>query len=206
MQSIFLLLAPVLFAASLYMTYGRCVLAVGGEKYSIISPRWTTRVFVFGDIFSFLIQSSGAGIQAQKNGLEMGQHIIVGGLIFQLLMFGLFIYIVLSFNVRFRRQHAVGRAPDDVPWQSCLVMLYATSAMIVVRNTFRVVEFGMGSDSYLLQNEWPVYVFDGLLMLATMACYFVWYPSTLRSGRRDSSTQLTSVDTGYGSERREYKP
>ncbi len=206
MQSIFLLLAPVLFAASLYMTYGRCVLAVGGASNSIISPRWTTRVFVFGDVFSFLIQAGGAGIQAQKNGLEMGQHVVVGGLIFQLLMFGFFIFIVVSFHVRFRRQHAIGRVPADVPWQSCLIMLYVTSAMIVVRNTFRVVEFGMGSDSYLLQNEWPVYVFDGLLMLVTMACFFVWYPSTLRRGRGDSSTQLTSVDTGYGSERRDYKP
>lgn len=44
MQSVLLLLAPVLFAATLYMTLGRVITAVRGEQYSFIPPRWLTRV------------------------------------------------------------------------------------------------------------------------------------------------------------------
>ncbi len=195
LQSIFLLLAPVLFAASLYMTYGRCVLAVGGDRYSLISPCWTTRVFVFGDIFSFLIQSSGAGLLVKGGDPAMGEHIIVGGLIFQVLIFAFFIYVAFHFNTRFRGRPVIDHYPD-VPWQACLNMLYVTSVAVMVRNVFRVVEYAMGSDGYLLENEWPVYVFDGVLMLFTMACFFYWYPSNLRSHKRDSAAELRSVETG----------
>lgn len=36
LQSIFLLLVPILFAASLYMTLGRVIRALDGEQYFIL--------------------------------------------------------------------------------------------------------------------------------------------------------------------------
>lgn len=41
------------------------------------------------------------------------------------------------------------------------MMLYATSGLIMLRNIFRVVEYAMGQEAYLLSNEWCVYIFDG---------------------------------------------
>lgn len=58
-QSVFLLVAPALFAASVYMVLGRIILLTDGESHSIIKKRWLTKFFVFGDVFSFLLQSSG---------------------------------------------------------------------------------------------------------------------------------------------------
>lgn len=56
---ILVLVAPALFAASIYMLLGRIILLTGGERYSIVRRRWLTKVFVAGDILSFLMQSSG---------------------------------------------------------------------------------------------------------------------------------------------------
>ncbi|KAH8891823.1 RTA1 like protein [Thozetella sp. PMI_491] len=184
------------------MTFGRCVRAVRGDKYSPISPRWTTRVFVFGDIFSFLIQSSGAGLLVKGGNPTMGENIIVGGLIFQVVIFAVFIYVALHFNLRFRAHGATTQA-SEVPWQACLIMLYTTSLAIMVRNVFRVVEYAMGNEGYLLANEWPVYVFDGSLMFLTMAGFFYWYPSQLRSVEQTSMAELTDPeDSGYGQSER----
>lgn len=58
-QNLFLLLAPALFAASIYMILGRIVRVTDGARCSLIKPRWMTRVFVAGDVFSFLMQSAG---------------------------------------------------------------------------------------------------------------------------------------------------
>lgn len=58
-QSVFLLVAPALFAASIYMILGRIILLTDGESHAIIKRRWLTKFFVFGDVFSFLLQSSG---------------------------------------------------------------------------------------------------------------------------------------------------
>jgi hypothetical protein len=58
-QATLLLVAPALFAASIYMTLGRIILLVDGEKHSLIPKRWLTKVFVIGDVLSFVTQGSG---------------------------------------------------------------------------------------------------------------------------------------------------
>ncbi|KAH8897320.1 RTA1-domain-containing protein [Thozetella sp. PMI_491] len=196
-QSIFLILAPVFFAASLYMTYGRCVRAVQGEKWAPISPRWSTRLFVLGDIVTLQVQSSAAGMLAKSESYSQGEHLIVAGLILQIIIFGFFIYVTFRFNIQFRNK---GRQATEVPWQACLNMLYVASVMIMVRNFFRMIEFIMGSDGYLQSTEWPVYVFDGTLMLVTMGIFFWWYPGVLKSDHGESIAELANV--GEARERR----
>ena len=58
-QSILLLVAPALFAATIYMELGRVVRMVKGEPYVLIPVRWLTKIFVAGDVLSFLVQSGG---------------------------------------------------------------------------------------------------------------------------------------------------
>lgn len=60
MQSLLILVAPALYAASIYMVLGRIIRLLDAEEYSIIRTKWLTKVFVIGDVFSFLVQSSGA--------------------------------------------------------------------------------------------------------------------------------------------------
>lgn len=59
-QSLLLLLGPALFAASVYMVFGRLIRLLGGERYSLIRVNWLTKIFVTGDVLSFLVQSGGA--------------------------------------------------------------------------------------------------------------------------------------------------
>jgi hypothetical protein len=59
MQSLLLLLAPTLFAASIYMILGRIIRLTEGEEHSLIRAKWLTKVFVLGDVLSFLTQSGG---------------------------------------------------------------------------------------------------------------------------------------------------
>ena len=59
MQSTLLLIAPALFAASIYMELGRIISLVKAEKLAIIRVNWMTKVFVAGDVLSFLMQASG---------------------------------------------------------------------------------------------------------------------------------------------------
>ena len=183
MQSILLLLAPVLFAASLYMTLGRAIVAIRGEQHSFIPPRWLTRVFVAGDVMSFLVQASGAGliVKSGADSASLGENIIVGGLILQVIMFGLFCSVAATFNFRFRKSSTTLRGEAaSIPWQKTLNMLYITSACIMVRNVFRVVEYAQGQKGYTLTHEWCTYIFDAVLMLCVMVTFgFYCYPSNI---------------------------
>ena len=188
-QAVFLLLPPVLFAATLYTVYGRIVRSIGGERFSIITPRWTTRVFVIGDIVCLNIQSSGAGLTPKPRLARIGDAIIIAGLGLQVLMFAAFLVCCVVFHIRFCGHLKRAKGVSELPWQSCLGMLYTTSLLIQIRNIFRMIEFAIGSDGYLASNEWPMYVFDGFLMLAVMVGFFIWYPDQFQAPR-DSSTEL----------------
>jgi hypothetical protein len=167
------------------MTLSRVVIAVDGQNYALVKPRWLTLIFVSADVLSFLIQGAGAGVLSSSDSAsttDNGNNIIIGGLIFQLVAFGIFVLVTLLFNVKYRR-HAVHQSVGHVPWQGILVMLYVTSILIMLRNVFRVIEYGTGRDGYLLEHEWPVYVLDGAPMLITMIAFAWKYPSQLRRGK-----------------------
>jgi hypothetical protein len=58
-QSILILVAPALFAASIYMTLGRIIRITDGAVHSMVNVNWLTKIFVLGDVFGFLMQGSG---------------------------------------------------------------------------------------------------------------------------------------------------
>lgn len=58
-QSLLILLGPSLYAASIYMILGRLTCMLEAEAYSVIRVKWLTKIFVLGDVFSFLAQGAG---------------------------------------------------------------------------------------------------------------------------------------------------
>ncbi|KAL8917620.1 MAG: hypothetical protein Q9172_005761 [Xanthocarpia lactea] len=184
-QSIFILVAPALFAASIYMTLGRLIRATHAQSHSVIRVTWLTKVFVCGDVLTFFIQGGGGGIMASHDPdkVKLGQNIILAGLFLQIILFGLFVLVSIIFHFRLRKQPTQASYAGDVQWQKMLWVLYAVSAIIMVRNIFRVVEYIGGQNGPLLKVEWPIYVFDALLMAATMAVWFAGYPTLIRPGK-----------------------
>lgn len=65
-QSVLILVAPALFAASMYMELGRIIRLTDGAAHSVVSLRWLTKIFVCGDVFSFLMQASGQFINHRR--------------------------------------------------------------------------------------------------------------------------------------------
>lgn len=54
-----ILVAPPLFAASIYMTLGRLILYLDAESASLLRVKYIAKIFVVGDIISFLLQCGG---------------------------------------------------------------------------------------------------------------------------------------------------
>lgn len=178
MQTLLLLLGPALYAASIYMILGRLILLTGGEQYSLVRRTWLTKIFVGGDVISFMMQGAGGGIMSSgASGMKTGEKIIIGGLFVQILFFGLFFVTAIMFQMRGNEYLAsLGRS---VPWKKHLFALYATSILILVRSVFRVVEYIQGNAGYLLRHEVFLYVFDAVLMFAVMAILNVSHPGDI---------------------------
>lgn len=54
-----ILLAPPLYAASIYMTLGRLIRHLKAESLSLIPVKWLTSIFVTGDVIAFVAQGAG---------------------------------------------------------------------------------------------------------------------------------------------------
>ncbi|KAL6801536.1 RTA1 like domain-containing protein [Trichoderma sp. SZMC 28012] len=168
-QSMFILLAPALFAASIYMILGRIILLVDGQEHSIIRPQWLTKIFVTGDVICFLMLAGGSGILATaKNNPSMsdtGNNVIIGGLVLQLIWFAIFVVVAGVFHYRMRSIPTARAQQPENRWQVYLQTLYVSAILIIIRNLFRVIEYVEGNGGYLLSRETFIYIFDALPML-----------------------------------------
>lgn len=178
----FIIVAPVLFAASIYMVLGRIVTSVNADKYSLIRPSKLTLTFVLGDVVSFVIQGGASGLMViQKPGFAIwGERVIIIGLVVQIVMFGMFCAIAAIFHRRMRRAPTIESLNGLVPWEQCLYMLYAVSLLIMIRSIFRVIEFAQGYTGYALSHEWTLYIFDSLLMWIVTVLFAWKFPSDLK--------------------------
>ncbi|OQE35244.1 hypothetical protein PENCOP_c014G07359 [Penicillium coprophilum] len=179
MQSTLLLVAPALFAASIYMELGRIIVMVKGEQFALIRVGWMTRIFVAGDVLSFLMQASGAGIMVtgSSNSTSTGQNVIIGGLIVQIVFFGFFLITAVIFQQRMGSHHTGQAVADQYPWRKHMWALHSSSMFILIRSIVRVVEYVQGTEGYLMSNEVFIYVFDGMLMFAVMVIFVIVHPS-----------------------------
>jgi hypothetical protein len=191
-QSILLLVAPALFAASIYIILGRVILLVDGERFSLIRQKYLTTLFVCGDILAFLTQAGGGGIQAMRTttSVHLGQTIIVIGLFLQTLFFGLFIAVAVIFHRRLVSSEGQNLELNALPWRKHIFALYTGSGLIMVRSMFRVVEYLMGNDGYLLRHEVFLYIFDAVLMFSVMALFNIIHPSEITRLMRDGRSPL----------------
>jgi RTA1 like protein len=198
-QSVLPLVAPALFAASIYMELGRIVELVKGDHYLFVRRRWMTGMFVTGDVISFLMQGggmfpsecwreiyakqtkTGGGLMASHSlsTIRTGENIIVGGLFVQITFFGVFVIAAALFHSRMHKRSTPRGL--EVPWQKHMFALYTVSICILIRSIFRVIEFLQGNNGYLMHNEVFLYIFDAMLMLFVMLCMNWVHPSEIRS-------------------------
>lgn len=203
MQSTLLLIAPALFAASIYMELGRIILMVQAEQLALVRVRWMTKIFVAGDVLSFLMQASGAGllVTGSQDSASTGQNVIIGGLIVQILFFGFFLVSAVIFQCRLGARPAAAAVASQFPWRKHMWALHSSSILVLIRSIVRVVEYVQGESGYVMRHEVFIYVFDGLLMFALMAIFLIIHPSEVNYllGRGRTVTAMGGLKIREGS-------
>ena len=149
-QSVLILIAPILFAASIYMILGRLIVRTGSTSYSIVRSNWLTKIFVIGDILCFFVQSGGAAMLVKAkdtDSVQRGENIILAGLILQILMFAFFVVVAAKWHSRLAKTPTA--KSTEIRWMKYIWLLYAASALITVRNFCRAVEYALGRVSFV---------------------------------------------------------
>ena len=217
-QVMLILVAPALFAATVYMELGRIIMLCDAGHHSLIKLTWLTKIFVAGDVLSFVMQALGehgvdssinfafltlelgAGITASKTvtAVKNGQHIVTGGLFVQVIFFAFFLIVAIVFHRRTNKHPTARSNSPDVPWRKHMRILYLVSALILIRSLIRLEEYAEGITGFVLSHEYFLYIFDSLPMLCVMVLFNFVHPSEvyalLRGGKMSQGLKLYTVD------------
>ncbi|CAI7633026.1 unnamed protein product [Penicillium bialowiezense] len=205
-QTMLILVAPPLFAASIYMTLGRIIVKLDAEEMSLVPVKYLTKIFVVGDVISFLLQCGGGGYMAAGtlSAMDIGANIVIGGLAIQLLFFGFFVVVSAIFHWRAKKRTGYSNIPSTtrsqnaktkMTWESVMWALYIACLLILVRSIFRVAEFVEGNNGFIMRREYLLYIFDACLMALTGIVLGVCHPGSLltrQERKRDSEMSLYS--------------
>jgi RTA1 like protein len=134
--------------------------------------------------------------------VNIGENVIIAGLVLQAIWFAFFIAVAGLFHFRMARVPTSKAQMDEIRWQSYLRTLYFVSILIMLRSIVRVIEYIQGNDGFILRNEVFLYVFDSLPMLSVMLWMSWKHPSEvgllLRGERmqRNEPTTRNSIQLG----------
>ncbi|KAK7757909.1 hypothetical protein SLS62_000287 [Diatrype stigma] len=155
-----------------------------------------------GDVLSFCTQGGGGGLMStakKQDDLKKGELVIVGGLAIQVIFFSFFVVVTMIFHRRIAAQPTRKSLSLITPWRSLIYVLYVSSALVLIRSIYRIVEYIAGSDGPLLSNEYYLYIFDSLLMAIVTAVFNYFHPSRVIKRTKDLNTvaSLEVIGEGY---------
>lgn len=168
-QQALLIIPPVLLAIVEYITVSRLIELAAKKNGSNTRSCFAKSVswcFTGSDIFCLLLQATGGGMYANPDTMNMARALLLAGLGAQIGFFAIFCCIVLYV----KRSDRFGYA-NNQHFKPVFICLYATIALMYIRNIFCVIEFALGYDSYLATHELFLYIFDFAPIYACFLCF-----------------------------------
>jgi hypothetical protein len=162
-----LIVPPVLLAVVEYIAVGRLLAMSAAGRASRLS-KWVTRAFTASDVLCLLIQGGGGGLAGSGDDRlrTMGSRVMLVGLALQLGFFSAFTAVTVHVQREPRFGFAGARRVRPL-----FAAIYATVALMFLRNIFRVVEFGLGYTGYLATHEVFFYCFD---LAPILSCFVIF--------------------------------
>jgi hypothetical protein len=141
---------------------------VYGEGVSRIKPIWYTRFFINCDIISLSLQGAGGGVASastKNSTMTLGNHLMLAGLIFQIISLLLFSLACGEFALRVHRypsgkNPAYSKLRSSTRFQGFLWAAVVAFVTIFTRCVYRVIELGGGWNNHLMREETPFIILE----------------------------------------------
>ncbi|KAI0692777.1 RTA1 like protein-domain-containing protein [Cytidiella melzeri] len=197
MQIVCTIIAPTPLLAAVFITFSRLT-QVLGIRYSRLTPRWYSRIFLTCDIIALVIQGAGGGIAAGATttagaNSRQGGNIMLAGIVCQLVAQLVFVSFAAEFFYRFVHDQPIlrkGDGPDATStakrrhlWNGSLKLmslgLAITTGFLIIRSIYRTVELGDGWTGRVVRTQVYFNVFDGAMVLIAMYAFNLFHPGFL---------------------------
>ncbi|RAL00055.1 RTA1 domain-containing protein [Aspergillus ibericus CBS 121593] len=214
MQITTLIIVLTFFTAGIYVLLARFI-CIFGLQSSILSPKLYLWIFCTCDIISLVVQAAGGGMASSGAGetaspssassssssssQSTGTHIMVGGIIFQLVAITVFVALGADFAWRvFCREVPCRRGNAHMPVVIALFSAMVFSVLLIyIRSIYRTIELLHGWTSSTMRNEKLLIGLDGAMMVPAVIIFNLFHPGQLlrKIEMRASSVPMVSEQT-----------
>ncbi|KAH9896934.1 RTA1 like protein-domain-containing protein [Cubamyces lactineus] len=201
MQTVALILSPTPLVGALFITFGRMSARLG-QRYSRLSPRLYSRIFLTCDIVALFIQAAGGGIAASTDNVKtsrMGSNIMLAGIVFQLVSLTVFSTLLVEYLVRRHQDRPFSRSTVDETeyarvsvdslkgpslrhqksMMRLAIALCIGTTFLYIRAIYRTVELADGWTGKVIQTQSLFIVFDGVMVFSTMLILNICHPGLI---------------------------
>ncbi|KAF5543311.1 parasitic phase-specific PSP-1 [Fusarium mexicanum] len=194
-QMLFLIVGPCFVAAAIYLTLKHFIIYCGPE-HSPLKPNYYPWIFVGCDAGSIVIQAVGGGVASAGTGggkdsvAELGNHIMVAGIVFQVVTMGLCGCLLAFYIFRYQRRHLrrkqgtsqyeTSKANGTVSRQKLktfAIVLTIAYFLVLIRCIYRIPELAGGWGNHLMRIEKEFLVLDGMMIALATLILTVFWPS-----------------------------
>lgn len=225
MQSTCITLAPCFLMGGVYNLLSKFIM-IYGREYAVMKPMKYSYLFIACDIISLCVQGAGGGLAATEAssttsvGSNLGVHVVIAGLIFQVVSMAVFICLFLHFFWRLRTRSVsvddleplnsspVGKVRNPKLFKLYPWVVFIVVVLVFVRCIYRVFELGAGHISdYLQAHEIYIMLLDALLIVISCALLVPFHPglvfgnvSRIVKGHNSSNGNASLKESAYEEE------
>ncbi|CDR43753.1 CYFA0S12e03950g1_1 [Cyberlindnera fabianii] len=186
LQIITLTIAPCFIMAGIYFLLSQ-VIMVYGTQFSLLKPKRYSQIFIMCDILSLLIQAIGGamGSNALKHfkSPKNGTHVMVAGLVLQVVSMTIFLVLFLHFLIRVKyfgsssmSEYKYKHIRDTRLFKMWPLVILIGVIFVYIRCIYRCVELGEGWNGYLITHEIYFMLFDAMMMSLTCLIFIPFHP------------------------------
>lgn len=200
-QIISLTIAPAFIMGGIYILLGKFII-IYGPQFALMRPMFYSYIFMTCDFISLVIQAVGGALAASadtESGNEVGTHIMVGGLAFQVVSMTIYVILYLHFfhRIKFHNKDKYREISDDfnpryralrsrMIFQFFPYVVFICVGFVYIRCVYRVVELAEGWSGYLITHEMYLFFLDALMIALTTFTLIIFHPGIVFDGRNTS--------------------
>ncbi|GBE77975.1 Sphingoid long-chain base transporter RSB1 [Sparassis crispa] len=205
-QIVMTIIAPTPVVAGIFIIFGMITERLGAS-YSRLAPKNYSRIFLSCDIISLVVQAAGGALATSNttSTSEMGGHIMLAGIAFQLAVITVFVLCVAEYLFRFLHGLPVRTSGVSQPmkpsafWDMRMKlmvggMLFSTT-FLYIRAIYRTIELSSGYGGPIQTNQLYFDILDGAMVTLSLYTLNFFHPGVLlRLGEVDSTIALGNME------------
>ncbi|EKM50076.1 uncharacterized protein PHACADRAFT_188436 [Phanerochaete carnosa HHB-10118-sp] len=203
------IIAPTPFLAAIFILFSALSSRLG-PNYGRLTPRWYSWIFLTCDIIALAIQGTGGGIASSSNVNSteiLGSHIMLAGIIFQLIALSIFMCLAAEYFYRFLTDRPYRSVPnnDSVAtlysrrqWTTKLKLFSAamgfSTLTLFIRAIYRVIELADGWNGRVIATQVYFNVLDGAMVVLAMYSLAVFNPGYFLYSAQPAGDETDETD------------